>query len=320
MAGQIMKYFYIDWESGGSKFLRSSDKITVTPGAQKTIRIHVFYNRSNPESLLLNDWDWISKHPSATDAPDAAWVALMSSLISDRKFLTKPNVVLYLVSKDQSRFMELISVIKTNSVASIVPINSTTTSITDCLDHVCSLCLIIFRDSSEKEHHDRLNHLLLCNNPACDRSRKGNGFWNKSELQDHVSKQRKCDICLTGLVFCSPKKKDEHMRSVHVRKLNANRNASSLDHRTDADHTTFHFRYSLYPLPCLAEPTCAQRFRTTAAQVFHHVSCHQCEFPYVCMACVNQYKRPVCLKSKTELLDHAKVMEHRTEEFIFTEY
>lgn len=316
MTAHFVKFFYIDWENGGSKFLRSSDQITFTAGAQKMIRIHVFHQKSNPESLLLKDWKWITTHSTTTDSPEASWVALMSSLLNERRFLSKPSSVLYLVSSDEQKFMELITLIKPNTQGNIVPINARTTTITDCLDHVCALCLIVFRDSLEKDEHDRLIHLLLCNNPTCERSKKGNGFWTESELRDHVSKQRKCDICDTGLVFCSLSKRDDHMRSVHIRRANAGRNVSSMDQRND-EISTLHFRYSLYPLPCLAEPACVQRFKTSKEQVEHHVTEHECEFPYVCMACVNKYARPLCLRNKSELLEHAKEMGHDDDEFIY---
>ena len=318
MTTQSVKYFYIDWENGGSKFLRSSDQITFTAGAQKLIRIHVFHQKSNPESLLLKDWKWISTHASATDSPEASWVAMMSSLLNDRKFLSKPSSFLYLVSSDEHKFAELISLIKPNTLGTIIPINAKITTITDCMEYYCALCSIVFRDNSEKDDHDRLIHLLLCNNASCERSKKGNGFWTESELREHVSKQRRCDICETGLVFCSLSKRDDHMRSVHMKRAgNAARNISSLDHRND-DISVLHFRYSLYPLPCLAEPACVQRFKTTKEQVKHHVTAHECEFPYVCMACVNKYARPVCLRSKAELLEHAKEMGHEDEEFVYT--
>lgn len=318
MTGPLFKYFYIDWENGGSKFLKTSDHITFTAGAQKMIRLSVFHNRSNPESLLLlKDWKWISTHSTTTDSPDASWVMMMSSLMNERRFLAKPNVVLYLVSSNDARFMELISLIKTNTQANIIPVNSQTTSITDCLDFVCNLCLTVFKDTVEKEAHDRRVHWLLCNNPACERSKKGNGFWNESELRDHIARQRKCDMCdNSSLIFCCHSKRDEHVRNLHIRRANAARNAGSSMNQRNDEMSVVHFRYSLFPLPCYAEPTCVQRFKTTKEQVQHHVTRHHCKFPYVCMPCVDKYAQPVFLKSKLELLEHAKEMGHKYEDVL----
>ena len=78
-----------------------------------------------------------------------------------------------------------------------------------------------------------------------------------------------------------------------------------------------HF-YSSLPLPCLEDPSCAERFPNIEHQAFHHKSAHGATYPYFCMACYkNNYL--VCLKTAEELLDHAEEEKHEEDDFSFAQ-
>ncbi|XP_032228616.1 uncharacterized protein LOC116612108 [Nematostella vectensis] len=308
-----VKLFYVDFEDGGDNFFKEAQNFTMTSNAQKHNRVNVFHKKDCQGALYISHMECIVKYPSSTYGPDASWVSLVSTLTVDKKLVSRPNVTLYLVSAHEKRLTELIALLK---ITHATTVNTGSVSFVDCFDSVCKLCKIIFKDDTEKEGHDRMNHLLLCDNSHCERSKRGNGFLNKVELDEHIAKQRKCDICTSGasagLKFCSVAKRDDHMRTAHVRRVNGIRSASVLDGRSE-DHV-LHFRYSLCPLPCFAETTCVQRFRTLSEQVLHHVTWHGSKFPYVCMACVSTYAQPVRLGTKSALIEHAKLMAHAQHE------
>ena len=321
------KYFYVEWDTSRNvDMLQNISGLSVTAGAAKTFKFRVFYPRDAPEnSLPPKTKDWVIRHPSSTNSPDAARVAMVSQAIGDRKLHAKSSDTVVLVSKDELRLAELESILKANSSASIVTVSTRNGTFLDCFDHICRECSIVFKDFFERDQHERFTHSLLCDNPNCDRSKKENGFDTKDKLIEHVSKQRKCEQCVgsgTVLKFCSVSKKDEHVRLVHsksrVSRLSRTITSppATIDLERDSGNV-IHFRYGQCPLQCSINSACVQRFCTTEDQVKHHVTTHDAKFPYVCALCTaKEFSRELAFRSKARLVAHGKSFGHKQEELI----
>ena len=317
------KFIYVEFDPRNGDALKVLSELSFSTAALKSVRFHLFYPRDTPDSALPpKAKDWIVRHPTSTQSPDATRVAMVSHVVSDRKLHNKNSDVVVLASKEEARLAELQAVIKPNSSASIVTVSTRGKAFLDCFEHICKECYIIFKDFFEKDQHERFTHSLLCDNTNCDRSKKDNGFDTKDKLIEHVAKQRKCELCASsGTVakFCSVSKKDEHVRLVHS-KSRASKMSRAIASPPPIDDSgnVIHFRYGQYPLQCSVQPSCLQRFSTTEDQVKHHVTCHDAEFPYVCVLCASEgCSRDVFFESKASLVEHGKTRGHKREELIF---
>lgn len=181
----------------------------------------------------------------------------------------------------------------------------------DVFPYTCTYCKLIFSNKQEASKHDHERHNFLCCNSKCEKSKRENGFFNRSELNQHLEGQQSCEFC-PDKVFCSQDKLDFHIKHNHRRC-----DCPCEEIFETSDDYMEHF-YSKLPLPCLEEPTCAERFPNIEHQALHHKSAHGSTYPYYCMAC---YKDNVlvCLKTAEELLEHAQQKKHQEKDFSFAQ-
>ena len=308
--------YFLAWENSSIHFL---DDIEFANPPQN-LQVHVFYAKGTPKEELPRPASWLIGHESLTTSKEAIWVDLTAYVISlyARRALgpkcsqcakdARPKLNMSLICGEEEKGRELAAVLKANSM-NIKVIDSKKRTFLDMFEHVCHCCKLIFEQKGEAEEHDKAHHNFLCHNMQCERSRRGNGFYTREELESHLRAQRFCKFCPSD-VFCMDLKYDKHVYDNHKPC------PCPCKEYYESDEDLFQHYYTRYPLPCLEEPACLSRFKNIEAQAFHHKSMHGSEYPYFCMACF-KLEKLVCLKTGEELVAHSEEKRHREKDFKF---
>eukprot|EP00794_Sanderia_malayensis_P012018 gene12018-13258_t len=308
--------YFIAWEEGGVHFLNNAEFVK----SPANLRVHVFYSKGTSAQELPKSAKWIVGHESLTDSNEAIWVDLIAYVVSFYaraaveygcqlcRNNNKPKLNMNLICSDNDRGKELIAVMKANKVE-IKVVDGRKHTFLDMFQHVCYPCKLIFESTSDANKHDKACHNFLCHNTQCERSRRGNGFYTREELEKHLRGQKFCKYCPSD-VFCTESRFQNHMRDNHKQCP-----CPCGEYFERHDDLMEHF-YARYPLPCLEEPACDARFRDIEAQAFHHKSVHGTNYPYYCMACFKKEKL-VRLRTANELMNHVDEENHTENDFKF---
>ena len=314
--------YFVDWQTTTKDFVKGIKFTT----SQRDLKVHIFYNKKTPKQDLPPDYEWIVKHPTLTSSQDASWTALLTYLLyfytrlscncTESRCKLWPNSHVHkrykanVVCGEESRYAELAAILTFNNIP-VKIVNAEEKTLLELFSFSCGRCKIIFKDKREADKHDHAHHNFLCDNPKCERSKRENGFFAKKELQEHLTGKTSCQFC-PEKVFCTAKKLEEHMTKTHKKC-----DCSCGKYFETPSDCLEHF-YSTFPLPCLEDPSCTERFPNIEFQAFHHKSFHGATYPYYCMACYkNNYL--VCLKTAEELLNHVEREKHQQEDFSFAQ-
>ena len=116
--------------------------------------------------------------------------------------------------------------------------------------------------------------------------------------------------------FC-PKKsyRSKELLAVHMRNNHKKCNCPCQNYFKTRDEYLAHF-YSVYPLPCLVDKKCPERFRNLYYQSLHHKESHHAEKPFFCIPCRNHNiergmkSRSVTFKDVASLRIHSTSYGH----------
>ncbi|XP_065067027.1 uncharacterized protein LOC135692704 [Rhopilema esculentum] len=116
--------------------------------------------------------------------------------------------------------------------------------------------------------------------------------------------------------FC-PKKsyRSKELLAVHMRNNHKKCNCPCQNYFKTRDEYLAHF-YSVYPLPCLVDKKCPERFRNLYYQSLHHKESHHAEKPFFCIPCHNNNiergmkSRSVTFKDVASLRIHSTSYGH----------
>ena len=312
---KCFKLFFMPWGKCCEEFLNGVSFVYVP----ENIRVHVFYSKSTPPNQLPKFANWLIGHESLTDSKDAVWIDLTAFVISMnarlarikcRECVSKPDakVNMAVVCEDDEKGHELAAILKANEIDMKV-VDGRKNMLMDLFQHVCRCCKLIFKDSNQAEEHDKTQHNFLCHNTQCERSKRGNGFYTREELEIHLRAQKFCKFCPSD-VFCT-----DTMISRHIKDNHSQCPCSCKDYY-EREEDLFEQYYARYPLPCLEEPACEARFKDIDTQAFHHKTFHGAQYPYFCMACYKNEKL-MCYRTGEELLDHVQDENHNNKDFQF---
>ena len=128
------------------------------------------------------------------------------------------------------------------------------------------------------------------------------------------SKQRKSYMCN----FCPQKKfRSRNIYDVHMRNCHKKCNCSCNQYYETRDDYLKHF-YEVFPLACLEDRKCPDRFRRLYFQAVHHRDDHYAERPYYCIPCCQEWinesgaiiPKKFRFKDLNSLRIHAESMGH----------
>jgi len=310
------KLILVEWEDCGDHFLEGINFKTKPDDVQ----IHVFVNRAyenkNINQVQTTLKDTAIFHESLTNGKDASWTDLLAFLINFYARSSCPYCVsssfhrctyhVTLASHDQGKYKELEALLKSNKTHTQV-VDGSNTTLLDLFPHVCTECKLILSNRHEAELHDKEDHNYLCKNRACERSRRGNGFYSCNELQRHIRHQQHCRFC-DEKIFCDAMKFKKHIKKYHVYC-----DCSCEEYYNTVEEFLEHYS-GVYPLPCLESPDCRARFKNIDEQAFHHKLAHGARYPYYCIACYGNRKL-TCVRTSDELIAHVKDIKHKKKEF-----
>ena len=309
-----IKLIFIAWDKSGAEFLKGAN-FCFTP---ENLRVHVFYSKGTPAEDLPKFTTWLIGHESLTDSKDAVWIdltafavginAIIEGYKACQKCLSKLKVNMAIVWGDSDKGLELKAILNANNI-DVKVTDGRKPGLIEMFPHVCLYCKLIFKDSEQASTHDKSKHNYLCHNSQCERSKRGNGFYTRDELESHMRAQKFCKLCPND-VFCTEAKFDRHVKDNH-------KYCPCTCHEYyEGEENLLEQFYALYPLPCLEEPACKARFKDIDTQAFHHKSLHGSEYPYFCLACYKS-KKLVYFKTARELLKHARTENHVGKDFQF---
>lgn len=115
--------------------------------------------------------------------------------------------------------------------------------------------------------------------------------------------------------FCPERKfASVHVWKIHMKNTHKKCNCPCGEYFMTREDYLVHF-YGLFPLPCLLERKCPERFRSLYFQALHHREKHLSDRPFFCVLCFEaeqdpKMKRKVCFKDIKSLRIHAESMEH----------
>ena len=310
-----IKLFFMTWESTGRHFLENAS-FAFSP---EDVRLHIFCSKKTPESALPKQTNWLRCHKSLTESEAAEWIDMTAYIVSlyarvstatskPPKSHPESKFEIFLVCGDGEKGAELKALLKANK-SDIEIVDGHKCTFFDLFNHVCRSCGLIFNSKIQAVEHDHTTHNFLCHNTQCERSRRGNGFFAREELENHLRAQKFCKFCPSD-VFCNDAMHAQHVRNSHKQC------PCACQEYYEREEDLFEQYYAKYPLPCLEEPACQGRFKDIETQAFHHKSAHGAKYPYFCMACFKK-KKLACLKTAEELLRHARDMKHSSKDFEF---
>lgn len=307
-----IKLIFIAWNKDGAEFITGSNFCFIP----ENLRVHVFYSKGTPPEDLPRFTTWLIGHESLTDSKDAVWIDLTAFVVSINANFERRKTCLKCSSKlktnmtivwgDSEKGLELKAILNANNI-DVKVTDGRKLGLIDMFQHVCRYCKLIFKDSKQADEHDKSKHNYLCHNIQCERSKRGNGYYTREELESHLRAQKFCKFCPSD-VFCTDAMFDKHIKDNH------SYCPCSCKEYYEGEEDLFEQYYALYPLPCLEEPACKARFKDIDTQAFHHKAWHGAEYPYFCLACY-KIKKLVCAKTAQELLQHVKTENHVEKDF-----
>lgn len=298
---EISNVFMIEYDGIGEQFFESIKFST----SKNTVRVHIFFNKKNKfDAKIFRLKEQLSPvvimHESLTEAVDAAWTDLVAYLVNfyTRRFTSctlcseneiPPICKMFVVSGNHGKYFELEALLQSNR-ANVVVVEGWKCNFFDMFHHVCKACKLIFMNQIEEEMHQATCTLQI-------------------EWQ-HDPRKRACKLCQT-YTFCDTSYQREHMSCHHV--LCACPCSQCYDSKEEYQRN-YHKKF---PLPCLENATCLERFKNIDGQALHHRRVHGAAYPYFCMACY-QNNQLVCVRTADALWDHVSLAGHMREDFHFT--
>lgn len=347
---EISSSFFMVWESNCRNFINEELKFSCSK-AMENFQIHVFARKDTPKNATPPSKAWIEAHYTLTTCPYASDAAITAWLVQNfARYQTRSeSEVVYLVFERERKYEELSAILKANNTnLRVREINGEDKTIFDVLPNVCRWCKMVFLNRSETEEHFNILHNYFCDNLDCEVKR----FCNEKELQEHLERQKRCQLCNEG-IFCSEKKLIAHLkethnsyqksekaeglvnrdllcqfcpqktfscveqRDIHMKNCHKKCNCSCGQFFKNRDDYLEHF-YSVYPLACLENRKCPHRFQDVYYQAKHHKEAHFSISPFYCIPCRTAEeegrKEKVSFKDEKSLRIHCAALGHEESE------
>lgn len=311
-----VKYFLLDWETNGERYL---EDISISPQTQCYLHFFVFYRSKEIPAKLLPQFRFLHVPKKTIVSPFSAvdWKALSTRIIAKNprvRIQEKRDIVLVSTEPEQI-FAQLIGILNEEKVHYKTAVTKQF-AVMDEFKFKCVKCQMVFCTKKELKDHDNRfcgyfeGCLTLKNKRKIGFSSEG------SKFEERIPDADKCSLCTTNcvLTLCPHRSRKEDMKIVHKTTYVGKTHPCWSKH--DTNEFSAHFLYGYDALPCLAVTGCARTFRTIQEQAHHHVTEHGCLKPYFCIVC---YKMLMvkCFESENELLYHGKLEGHCEPEFSF---